>query len=91
MPTIIDGRKISATIKEEIKAQVDDMKAAGKRAPHLAIIICGDDGASHTYVNGKINACKAVGFDYTLMQFAGTISEEKLMQHVNQLKRLDRL
>ena len=87
MPTIIDGRKISATIKEEIKAQVDEMKAAGKRAPHLAIIICGDDGASHTYVNGKINACKAVGFDYTLMQFAGTISEEKLMQHVNQLNQ----
>ncbi|MFY0628088.1 MAG: bifunctional 5,10-methylenetetrahydrofolate dehydrogenase/5,10-methenyltetrahydrofolate cyclohydrolase [Reichenbachiella sp.] len=85
MPTIIDGRKISATIKEEIKQQVDEMKDAGKRVPHVAIIIVGDDGASHTYVNGKINACKAVGFDYTLMQFAGTMSETKLLKHVEQL------
>ncbi|MGL1886053.1 MAG: bifunctional 5,10-methylenetetrahydrofolate dehydrogenase/5,10-methenyltetrahydrofolate cyclohydrolase [Reichenbachiella sp.] len=85
MPTIIDGKKISGDIKDEIKAQVDGLKANGKRAPHLAIIIVGDDGASHTYVGGKIKACTAVGFDYTLMQFAGTISEEKLLKHVNQL------
>lgn len=85
MPTIIDGKKVSTDIKEEIKAQVDGLKANGKRAPHLAIIIVGDDGASHTYVGGKITACKAVGFDYTLMQFAGTISEDKLLKHVNQL------
>lgn len=85
MPTIIDGKKISADIKAEIKAQVEGMKAGGKRAPHLAIIIVGDDGASHTYVNGKINACKAVGFDYTLLQFAATISEQKLLKHVDLL------
>lgn len=85
MSTIIDGRRISAEIKNEIKAKVDAMKSEGMRSPHLAIIIVGDDGASHTYVNGKINACKAVGFDYTLMQFASTISEDKLMKHVEQL------
>lgn len=85
MPIIIDGRKISTDIKAEIKLQVDQIKGSGKRAPHLAIIIVGDDGASHTYVNGKIKACKDVGFDYTLMQFAGTISEEKLLKHVEQL------
>lgn len=85
MPTIIDGRKISAEIKDEIKAQVNQLKENGKRAPHLAIIIVGDDGASHTYVSGKISACKAVGFDYTLLQFASTISEEKLLKHVEQL------
>ena len=85
MATLIDGRRISATIKDEIKFQVDEMKGDGSRAPHLAIIIVGDDGASHTYVNGKINACKAVGFDYTLMQFASTISEAKMLKHVQQL------
>lgn len=85
MPTIIDGRKISTDIKAEIKLQVDQIKSSGKRVPHLAIIIVGDDGASHTYVNGKIKSCKDVGFDYTLMQFAGTISEEKLLKHVEQL------
>lgn len=85
MPTVIDGRKISQDIKNEIKLKVDAMKAEGKRAPHLAIIIVGDDGASHTYVNGKINACKAVGFDFTLLHFATTISEAKLIKHIEQL------
>jgi len=85
MPTLLDGRKISSDIKAEIKLKVEKMKNAGQRAPHLAIIIVGDDGASHTYVDGKIKACKAVGFDYTLMQFAATISEEKLLKHVDQL------
>jgi methylenetetrahydrofolate dehydrogenase (NADP+)/methenyltetrahydrofolate cyclohydrolase len=85
MATIIDGKKIAGEIKEEIARKVEALKAAGERVPHLAIIIVGDDGASHTYVNGKINACKAVGFDYTLMQFAGTISEEKLLKHVEGL------
>lgn len=85
MPTILDGRKISTDIKSEIKLKVQEMKEDGQRAPHLAIIIVGDDGASHTYVDGKIKACKAVGFDYTLMQFAATISEEKLLKHVHQL------
>lgn len=85
MATIIDGKKVAQDIKNEIKSRVDELASKGARAPHLAIIIVGDDGASHTYVNGKINACKAVGFDYTLMQFAGTISEEKLVKHIHGL------
>ncbi|MEM7297253.1 MAG: bifunctional 5,10-methylenetetrahydrofolate dehydrogenase/5,10-methenyltetrahydrofolate cyclohydrolase [Bacteroidota bacterium] len=85
MSTIIDGKKVSSEIKKEIAEKVSVLKTEGKRAPHLAIIIVGDDGASHTYVNGKINACKAVGFDYTLMHFAGTISEEKLIKHIGHL------
>lgn len=85
MPTIIDGRKVSKDIKEEIAASVATIKSDGNRAPHLAIIIVGDDGASHTYVNGKINACKAVGFDFTLMHFASTISEKKLIKQIEQL------
>ena len=84
-PTIIDGRKVSEDIKNEIAEKVVQIKANGQRAPHLAIIIVGDDGASHSYVNGKINACKAVGFDFTLMHFASTISEEKLIKHIQQL------
>ncbi|MEO1253457.1 MAG: bifunctional 5,10-methylenetetrahydrofolate dehydrogenase/5,10-methenyltetrahydrofolate cyclohydrolase [Bacteroidota bacterium] len=84
-PIIIDGRKVSKEIKSEIAEKVEKLKVDGRRAPHLAIIIVGDDGASHTYVNGKINACKAVGFDYTLMHFASTISEEKLIKHIQQM------
>ncbi len=84
-PTIIDGRKVSKEIKQEIAEKVSTIKAEGGRAPHLAIIIVGDDGASHTYVNGKINACKEVGFDFTLMHFASTISEQKLIKHIETL------
>ncbi len=84
MPTIIDGRKISKDIKEEIAQRVSLIKEQNERVPHLAIIIVGDDGVSHTYVNGKINACKAVGFDFTLMHFASTISEKKLIKQVEQ-------
>ena len=82
---ILDGKQIASDIKKELAEKVEALKGADKRVPHLAIIIVGDDGASHTYVNGKIKACKAVGFDYTLMQFAQTISEKKLVRHVESL------
>ncbi len=85
MAKLIDGRKISEEIRDEIAHRVYQLKSDGQRAPHIAIILVGDDGASHTYVNGKINACRKVGFDYTLMQFASTITESKLIQHVESL------
>ena len=87
MATILDGRKIAGDIKEEIKVKVEGIKGKGLRTPNLAIIIVGDNSASHTYVDGKIKACKAVGFDFTLMHFASTISEEKLLKHVDQLNQ----
>lgn len=87
MPTIIDGKKIAADIKQEIANKVKSLKENGHRSPHLAIIISGDDGASHTYVGGKVNACKAVGFDFTLMHVASTISEQKLLQHIDNLNQ----
>ncbi|WP_258105176.1 bifunctional 5,10-methylenetetrahydrofolate dehydrogenase/5,10-methenyltetrahydrofolate cyclohydrolase [Marinoscillum sp. MHG1-6] len=82
---ILDGKKVASDIRSEVSLKVEQLKKEDKRAPNLAIIIVGDDGASHTYVNGKIKACKAVGFDYTLMHFASTISEDKLLKHVDQL------
>jgi len=88
-PTVIDGSKIAKDIKGEIAQKVSFVKAEGKRVPHLAIIIVGEDGASHTYVKGKINACKAVGFDFTLTHFASTISEAKLIKYIEQLNEDD--
>lgn len=85
MAQLIDGKKIADEIKQEIAHKVADHQSHGHRAPHIAIILIGDDGASHAYVNGKIQACKKVGFDYTLMQFAKTISEEKLIKHIEAL------
>lgn len=81
--TLIDGKKIAQDIKDEISARVKQRKEAGKKLPHLAIILVGDDGPSQTFVNNKVKACKAVGFHYTMMRFADTISEEKLSEHIN--------
>ncbi len=87
--TLIDGRKISSDIKNEISAKVAERKAQNKKIPHLAIILVGDDGASQTYVDHKVKACKAVGFHYTMMRFADTISEEKLMKHIDHVNNDD--
>jgi methylenetetrahydrofolate dehydrogenase (NADP+)/methenyltetrahydrofolate cyclohydrolase len=80
--TLIDGRKIAGEIKQEITQKVIERKQAGKKIPHLAFILVGDDGASQTYVDHKVKACKDVGFHYTMMRFADTISEEKLNKHI---------
>lgn len=85
--TIIDGKKVSTEIKAEISARVIERKAQSKKVPHLAIILVGDDGASQTYVDHKVKSCKEVGFHYTMMRFADTISEDKLMKHIDQVNR----
>lgn len=85
--TIIDGRKVASQIKEEISQRVVEIKKEGKKVPHLAIILVGDDGASQTYVDHKVKACKEVGFHYTMMRFADTINEEKLLKHIDQVNR----
>jgi methylenetetrahydrofolate dehydrogenase (NADP+)/methenyltetrahydrofolate cyclohydrolase len=85
--TLIDGRKISSEIKKEISDKVGVRKQEGKKIPHLAIILVGDDGASQTYVDHKVKACKEVGFHYSMLRFADTISEDKLMKHIDQVNR----
>lgn len=87
--TLIDGRKISAEIKAELVTKVAERKKQGKKVPHLAIILVGDDGASQTYVDHKVRSCKEVGFHYTMMRFADTISEEKLMKHIDHVNNDD--
>src|SRR5688572_3580813 len=85
--TLIDGKKVSTDIKNEIALKVAARKKQGKKIPHLAIILIGDDAASQTYVDNKVKACKSVGFHYTMMRFADTISEEKLMKHIDHVNR----
>lgn len=86
---LIDGRKISTDIKMEIAQRVAERRQQNKKLPHLAIILVGDDGASQTYVDNKVKACKSVGFHYTMMRFADTISEEKLMKHIDHVNNDD--
>lgn len=85
--TILDGRKTSSDIKDEIKSQVDGMKERGEKVPHLAAIIVGDDGASLTYVNSKVKACKRVGFESTMVRMPNTASETELLLKIKELNQ----
>ena len=82
---VLDGKKTSNDIKAEIAESVKEIVANGSRPPHLAAVIVGDDGASLTYVGSKVRACKRVGFDSTLIKLPETISENELLEKVNDL------
>ena len=82
---ILDGKKTSNDIKAEIAISVKEITASGSRPPHLAAVIVGDDGASLTYVGSKVRACKRVGFDSTLIKLPESISENELLEKVNEL------
>ena len=82
---IIDGKKISEEIQGEIAAEVQKLKAAGKKIPHLAAILVGNDGASETYVGGKVKACERVGFKSTLVKLPDMTSENDLLKKISEL------
>jgi methylenetetrahydrofolate dehydrogenase (NADP+)/methenyltetrahydrofolate cyclohydrolase len=83
--TILDGKKISNDIKDEITQVVSRMKANGQKTPHLAAVIVGEDGASLTYVGSKVRACARVGFESTLVQLPETITEQDLLTKIDHL------
>ena len=89
--TILDGRKTSSDIKDEIAVAVKEIVASGSRAPHLAAVIVGEDGASLTYVGSKVRACKKVGFDSTLVKFPDTVTEDELLNKVHELNNDDKI
>ena len=88
---ILDGKKTSNEIKEEIKTFVTTNKALGKRPPHLAAVLVGNDGASLTYVGSKVRSCEYVGFDSTLIRLESNISEDDLLIHIRDLNKDDNL
>tara|TARA_R110002072_G_scaffold41085_5_gene115820 strand:+ start:2483 stop:3367 length:885 start_codon:yes stop_codon:yes gene_type:complete len=83
--TILDGRKVSNDIKNEIASEVDQMRARGEKVPHLAAVIVGNDGASLTYVASKVKACERVGFESTMVRLPHTTSELELLQKIKEL------
>jgi methylenetetrahydrofolate dehydrogenase (NADP+)/methenyltetrahydrofolate cyclohydrolase len=85
MPTIIDGKKTSQDIKNEIAARVAEIKTEGGKIPHLAAILVGNDGASQTYVGAKVKACHEIGFESTLVRMEDTVSEEELLAKVEEI------
>lgn len=87
--TILDGKKISNDIKNEIAAEVSKLKKRGEKVPHLAAIIIGNDGASLTYVNSKVQSCKQVGFESSLIRLSSTVSELELLDKIQELNEDD--
>ena len=83
---LIDGKKISEKVLDEIKFSVQNRVKNNLKIPHLAAILVGDDGASKTYVNSKIKACEKVGFKSSFFKFDDSISEIELL---NQIKKIN--
>ncbi|MGN0232682.1 MAG: bifunctional methylenetetrahydrofolate dehydrogenase/methenyltetrahydrofolate cyclohydrolase FolD [Muribaculaceae bacterium] len=82
---LIDGKKISDTIKQEIAKEVESMVANGAKRPHLAAILVGHDGGSETYVAHKVRACEQCGFKSTLIRFDDTVTEAELLDRIAEL------
>ena len=85
---LLDGKKTSIEIKEEIKKTVSAIKLKGERVPHLAAVLVGNDGASLTYVGNKVRSCEYVGFKSTLIKLENNISEIDLLKQI-QILNLD--
>ena len=86
---LLDGKKTSNDIKDEIALEVDTLISNGGKKPHLAAILVGNNGASETYVNAKVKACNKVGFDSTLVRLPNSVSEDKLIDEINKINNND--
>lgn len=85
--TRLDGKATSLKIQEELAEKVSAIKAAGGKVPHLAAILVGNDGASRTYVNAKVKACERVGFESSLLEFPGDITQDDLLAEIEKLNK----
>src|SRR5690606_22992791 len=88
---LLDGKKTSNDLKDEIAAEVAQMKARGEKVPHLAAVLVGNDGASLTYVGSKVKSCEKVGFESTLIHLPEDTSEEGLLRKIESLNNDDNI
>ncbi len=84
---ILNGRETSEEVKKEIKIEVEEFSSNQMRAPHLAAILVGNNGASETYVNAKVKACKKVGFNSTLVRLDDLVTEEELCNEIKLINK----
>jgi methylenetetrahydrofolate dehydrogenase (NADP+)/methenyltetrahydrofolate cyclohydrolase len=82
---ILDGQLVSQAIKDELSIKVARLTAEGKKVPHLAAVLVGDNGASETYVASKVKTCQQIGFKSTLIRLPEDISEFKLLNTIEDL------
>jgi methylenetetrahydrofolate dehydrogenase (NADP+)/methenyltetrahydrofolate cyclohydrolase len=86
---LLDGKSCSEQIRQEIAKTVSQLKADGQRAPHLAAVLVGNDGASQNYVAFKVKDCEEVGFESTTIRLEDSISEQELLAKVDELNKDD--
>lgn len=86
---LLDGKVASAALKEALKLKIQKETADGRRPPHLAAILVGDDPASHTYVNSKVKNCNETGITSTLVTLDAGISEAELLEQINSFNERD--
>lgn len=94
MTKILDGKALALTLRSKVKEEVATLRDAGHRAPHLAAILVGEDGASMTYVNSKEKDCEYVGFESSVYRLGADTTEEALLSHIasiNNNKNIDGL
>lgn len=88
---MLDGKKVSSEMKQEIANEVKAIVEAGHKRPHLAAVLVGHDGGSETYVSSKMKTCEELGFKSSLIRFESTVTEEELLQQVHKMNEDDDL
>ena len=82
---ILDGKIVAQAVKEALKQKTDLLRREGKKTPHLAAVLIGNNGASETYVASKVKTCAEIGYMSTLIRFEASISEEELLKKIEEL------
>ena len=82
---LLDGKKASAEIKQEIAAEVEKIKKEGGKVPHLSAILVGNDGASQTYVAGKVRTCEDLGFRSSLFTYDLSVTEKEILAKIEEI------
>lgn len=88
---LLDGKEVSAKIKEDIKKEAAEFAAKAGRKPHLVAILVGNDGGSETYVASKMRNCELVGFDSTNIRYDENITEEELIAKIKEINKDDKI
>ncbi len=82
---ILDGKLVAQAVKDDLKQKVDELKKQGKKTPHLAAVLVGNNGASETYVASKVKTCEELGYQSTLIRFENDVEESVLLQKITEL------
>jgi methylenetetrahydrofolate dehydrogenase (NADP+) / methenyltetrahydrofolate cyclohydrolase len=85
MYTLIDGKSTAYLIRQEIAGEVAKRRESGRKIPHLAAILVGNNGSSETYVSNKVKDCAEVGFKSTLIRFKDDVTEAMLIGKIKEL------